>query len=127
MTEPLEPTRKQIDVSLDDLDRRISKNAKFEEIPKGVLGYIIFKWLLLITGVLLTLLVTYGIATYPQFAHYKSLATSKNNALSLYAAAQAQWSNNIKGFGETFLITPIIPLIGTVLGYIFGRHEQSEK
>jgi hypothetical protein len=35
------------------------------------------------------------------------------------------WVQQIKDLGQLFLLTPVFPLIGTVIGYIFGVRKNS--
>lgn len=41
------------------------------------------------------------------------------------SAAQTDWLTSVKDLGQLFLITPVFPLIGAVIGYIFGVSRQA--
>jgi hypothetical protein len=37
---------------------------------------------------------------------------------------ELDWITSIKDLGQIFLLTPVFPLIGTVIGYMFGRQQE---
>jgi hypothetical protein len=113
------------EISLSDVDAGVPAGAQFDEIPRTVLGYLIFKWLLLLIGILLGLLTVYGVLSYPSISDARSLAGASGDAGVILQQAKAEWVSSIKDLGQIFLITPVLPLLGAVLGYIFGRHEQA--
>jgi hypothetical protein len=41
--------------------------------------------------------------------------------------ARAAWVTQLKDIGQIFLLTPIFPLLGAVIGYIFGRQERTAE
>lgn len=115
-----EPT----EISFEELERDVPSGAKFREMPRGVLGYRIFKWLLLLVAVLLALLTLYAYLTYPDLKDIQALAGRDGDAMNAYSQARSDWLSSVKDLGQIFIITPVLPLIGAVLGYIFGRNEQ---
>lgn len=124
MAEPLGAEPEPAEISLTQLDSEVPSGARFEEIPRGVLGYRIFKWLLLLVAVFIALLTVYGFLTYPKLADSRTLAGPNGDAVAAFRQARADWLSSVKDLGQIFLITPVLPLIGAVLGYIFGRNEQ---
>lgn len=93
------------------------------------LGYRIFKWLLALTVVMTACLVMYGWATYPSDADVATAvggqtatAEARTNA---YTQLLAEWQQQLKDLGQLFLLTPVFPLLGTVIGYIFGVRKNN--
>ena len=124
MSEPSGARLEAAEISIDELDNEVPPGARFKELPRGVLGYRIFKWLLLVVAVFIALLTLYGFLTYPKLAYSQTLAGPHGDAVAAFREARADWLTSVKDLGQMFLITPILPLIGAVLGYIFGRNEQ---
>jgi hypothetical protein len=81
------------------------------------IGYRIFKWLLLLTVTILAILVVFAALTFPRSVPDSVPVAERFNTLQ---AARTAWLNQVKDLGQIFLLTPIFPLMGAVLGYIFG-------
>lgn len=113
------------EISFDQVESDVPAGARFSELPRGVLGYKIFKWLLLLVGVLLFLLTMYAVFTYPSPSDARLLADDPAGAAVAYGQLKSDWLSSVKDLGQIFIITPVLPLIGAVLGYIFGKDEQS--
>jgi hypothetical protein len=77
--------------------------------PTQRLGYKIFLWLLGLIVVELALLLLYGAMTYP-----------RGNA---WDDNKATWLTSVKDLGQLFLLTPVFPLLGAVIGYMFGKQQ----
>lgn len=120
-----EPAARSHDqISLVDLEKNAVPNrAAFEIPPRRVVGLKIFKWLLWLVVGMIALLVLYGWATYPRIDEIRSLAGAGSDATAAYTKARADWVASVKDLGQLFLITPILPLLSAVLGYMFGRNE----
>ena len=78
------------------------------------LGYRIFKWLLVFAVLLLAVITIYGWLSYPD---------AQTTPLENYQALHDAWLTRLKDLGQLFLITPVFPLIGAVIGYIFGVRQ----
>ena len=114
-------------IDLSQLDTEVPKGARFEEIPRSVLGYRIFKWLFLLVTGLFVAVITYAVLTYPQEETILRLAGKETDLVSVYKQARADWLDSVKDLGQTFLLAPLLPLLTAVLGYIFGRDEQISR
>jgi len=79
--------------------------------PTQRLGYKIFLWLLALIATELVLLLMYGVLTYPRS--------------DVWDDNKAAWFTSIKDLGQLFLLTPLFPLLGAVIGYMFGRQQAS--
>jgi hypothetical protein len=96
------------------------------------LGFRIFKWLIVLSLLIVVILVTYAYKTYPNAdAILRSgeftPGTTFSQKLEVLAAERATWVSNIKDLGQLFLVAPIFSLIGTVIGYIFGVSRQTSE
>lgn len=111
-------------ISLADVEKNAVPNrAAFQIPPRRVVGLKIFKWLIWLVVGMTALLVLYGWATYPRIEEIRSLAGTGPEAIAAYSKARADWVASVKDLGQLFLITPILPLLSAVLGYMFGRNE----
>jgi hypothetical protein len=85
-------------------------------------GYKIFKWLYALVLIVMVPLLIYGVATFPNQADYVPDATNPPvTGWKNFADAKAAWAAQVKDLAQTFLLIPVLPLLGSVIGYIFGR------
>ena len=99
--------------------------AEGEGLP--YLGFRIFKWLIALTVFMLVLLVIYGWTTYPNRSDFfPKSSTGPTDPWKAYQDARDSWVTQIKDLGQLFVLTPLFPLMGAVIGYIFGK-ANSEK
>ena len=98
------------------------------------MGFRIFKWLLLLTTAFVVVLVILGFGTYPDRDIYLPAATPSSgesstpvtytsDQLKAWQGARDSWWGAMKDGLQLLLLTPIFPLIGAVIGYIFGRER----
>jgi hypothetical protein len=81
------------------------------------IGYRIFKWLLLLAGIVFLALVLFAVITFPTGVPNSVPVEQRFQVLQ---EARAAWLGQLKDLAQVFLLTPIFPLMGAVLGYIFG-------
>jgi hypothetical protein len=87
------------------------------------IGYRMFKWLLALTIVLVVGLSMYAWLTYPSPESVRRLLgeeTPSAERLQALRTLRGDWLASVKDLGQMFLLTPILPLLGAVAGYIFG-------
>jgi len=92
------------------------------------IGFRIFKWLLLLAIIGSIWIVVFAAFTYPDEASILQAfpANAATEAkLQAVRTARADWLTSVKDLGQLFLLTPIFPLIGAVIGYIFGVSRQA--
>ncbi|QGF22439.1 hypothetical protein [Raineyella fluvialis] len=95
-----------------------------EDCAKQI-GYKIFKWLLLLILLLVVLLVAYAYATFPLQVDYVEDATKATpEQWASLSKARAEWASALKDLAQTFLLAPVLPLLGTTIGYIFGNRRS---
>jgi len=107
-----------------ELSQKLSRDATMQ-LPW--IGFRMFKWLVALVFLLLIAVVVYGILTYPSQDDLLKLAEldrSKKRAAQIVASARDQWQRSVIELGVQFVITPIVPLLGAIAGYIFGVSRQ---
>lgn len=81
------------------------------------IGYRIFKWLLFLAVALLAMLLLYAWQTYPEIVDVPPGSTDPLVALE---RLRNDWLQQVKDLGQLFILTPVFPLLGAVIGYVFG-------
>lgn len=104
---PPPPTTQQAG---DETGGSIAENAA---VP--LLGYRIFRWLLL---VLLIFLISLGVFAWMTYPSGKGVDA---------ATLQVDWYERVRDARQSFIITPIFPLLAAVIGYIFGVRKGNKK
>jgi hypothetical protein len=105
-------------------DDTSGEGGQTQELGLPRLGYKVFKWLIVVVFVMLGLVAFFAWSTHPDPDRYlpkaaSTLATPEQ--AKAWGDAWTAWLMSIKELGQVFLLTPVFPLIGAVLGYIFGR------
>jgi hypothetical protein len=49
------------------------------------------------------------------------------NPADTWQQARSDWLTHVKDLGQLFLLTPVFPLMGAVIGYIFGDRRSQQK
>lgn len=120
-------------VDFDDLRKVDTAEIASEKAPGGEarpptlpeLGLTAFKWVILGIGVGMLLLSGFAVMTYPRLEEVERVA-GQTNALTTHGELVAAWFSRVKDMGQVFILTPLLPLLGLILGYIFGRAKPSE-
>ncbi|MGH8906820.1 MAG: hypothetical protein ACRD0K_09970 [Egibacteraceae bacterium] len=112
-----EPTP-TIQVSIEELLARAGGLAPAPPPPMQVIGWWVFRLLLAFIGLSFAALGVFAWLTYPSTAAAPP---------ALWQEARAQWFGQVKEMGQIFILTPLLPLLGAVLGYMFGRQEQKTE
>lgn len=114
------PTR----VAVEDLWKGRKTGSLREVPPLSRLGYQIFKWLIGLICAFVIVLCLFAVFTYPRLEDIRGLVPSGTDALGPWREMRAEWMTQFKDLGQLYLVTPILPLLGAVMGYIFGRHQS---
>jgi hypothetical protein len=105
--------------------------SKYPDAQLVWIGYRIFKWLLLLVAVVMVSLGAYAYVTYPTIGDIQTLLPSGRSGteiVTLTKEMREAWLSDVKDLAQNFLLTPIMPLLAAVVGYIFGRsHSVSAK
>ena len=97
----------------------------FPESESGAsrLGYRLFKWLLVLAFFLIAGLMGYAWWTYPTTADASALLPASADLAERLDAVRdlrRDWLQQVKDLGQMFVLTPVLPLIAAVVGYLFG-------
>ncbi|HJT91750.1 MAG TPA: hypothetical protein VJ777_07370 [Mycobacterium sp.] len=87
------------------------------------IGLYLFQLLAALVALSLVCLVLYGWLTFPRLGEVrKALGPNADvDGLRSWQEMRGQWSSDLKDLAQLFVVTPLLPLLGTVIGYIFGR------
>jgi hypothetical protein len=95
------------------------------------IGFRIFKWLLALILLFSGLLVAYAYMTFPlDIESINELLgddAAPEDVIAAWRSARERWVSDIKDLGQLFLLTPVFPLLGAVIGYIFGRTAKEPE
>ena len=124
-----EPTAGSSDeVSIQEIEQETGVTEEPTLPPLARVGYKIFLWLLLLILLLALLLMIYAWWTYPRLGDVVALVAEQPDVdpLQAWRDTRAEWVTQFKDLGQLFLVSPVIPLLGAVLGYIFGRQQAGQ-
>lgn len=116
-------------VTVDQIEEATGLAGSEPQVPPlAQLGYKIFRYLLLLIAFVGVLLVVYALTTYPSQDEIQEIIGNAEGveALQAWRETRAEWVDQFKDLGQLFLVTPIVPLLGAVLGYIFGRQQAGQ-
>ncbi len=111
-------------------------------------GRSILIWLVPFVGLALLIFTVFSFWTYPQFSDFKDLrgcpttasASAEEpsdsvactqeqlpgpEALELWSQARAEWVTQTKDLGQIFIVSSLLPLLATAIGYMVGRNEPT--
>jgi hypothetical protein len=126
------PTPGSRDAQQQQRERQSAWNGAFSfpenEGGTSRLGYRIFKWLLFLGFFLLSGLMGYAWWTYPttnDATQLLPLGATLTDRLNAVQELRRDWLQQVKDLGQVFVLTPVFPLIGTVVGYLFGVRRSA--
>jgi hypothetical protein len=133
-------------ISIEELLARAGGLAPASPPPLEVIGWWAFRLLLAFIGLSFLALAVFAWQTYPSLEYFdqtRMVAGQSSSItqptmelmnapgdntnlapLAMWQEAREQWFAQIKDLGQVFILTPLLPLLGAVLGYIFGREKQ---
>jgi hypothetical protein len=86
----------------------------------GVLGFVILSGLILLTII--------GFRTYPTASDMKALLPGQSTGTAMFDAwksARSDWLTSLTTLAQTFVFGSLLPILGTVVGYIVGTRSES--
>lgn len=108
---------------------RRAARADITEIPYSRLGFRIFLAVLALAGVMVLAIAAYAALTYPRLADVQRLLGSEAtglDALKSWRETRAEWATQVASAGQLFLFGSVLPLLGTVVGYLLGE-KRAER
>jgi hypothetical protein len=106
-----------------------------EADPKGLgvrepslrtIGRTIAGWIIILITVILGLVSLFAWFTYPHI-HDMAGITEAGRELESYREYQMAWFGQIKDLLQLLVVSLLVPLFSTVVGYIFGRQMEARS
>jgi len=77
--------------------------------------------------IVLVLIAIFAWQTFPDFAQLKELQPDGAKAAELYRSEREQWFTQIKDLLQLLVVSLLVPVLSTVIGYIFGRQAEASQ
>lgn len=106
-----------------------------EADPKGqgvrepslrTIGRTIAGWIIILIIVILALVSLFAWFTYPRVRDVAGLVEAERQ-LEAYREYQMAWFSQIKDLLQLLVVSLLVPLFSTVVGYIFGRQMEAKS
>jgi hypothetical protein len=112
-------------IDLDGVASKLGVDAQVLEAQRIQGGFALAKWMLGFVGLVLTLIAVYAALTYPDPAMTKELVPDSSKRLAAYQDLREDWFTDVKDLLQLLVVSLLIPLLATLVGYIFGRQLES--
>jgi hypothetical protein len=109
-------------VGLDEIAAAETAGGKVSHKTLPEIGLDAFRAILLFSAFMVLLLGVFAWVTYPDMAALERLVAT-DAVMPTYQQLQAEWFSRLKDLGQLYVLTPLLPLLAVVLGYIFGRRS----
>jgi hypothetical protein len=113
------PTKTLDGIAREQLPREGGANEV--EIKKLTIGGNVLIGLLVLILAILILVALYAAFTKPEIQDAKDLAP--NNMAATYKEQRTAWFTEIKDLLQLLVVSLTVPLLATLVGYLFGRQE----
>jgi hypothetical protein len=107
------------------LDADLAKDHVNADLAK--LGLFIIYSLLGLIAIVLILVAADGAFTYPSEADVARATPDPTKLFDNLALARSTWFSQIKDLLELLVVSLLVPLVATVIGYVFGRRSDAGK
>jgi ABC-type Na+ efflux pump permease subunit len=129
------PRDDQDQISLERVAEQQALSADLEPLPRARLlaGKHLAAGLLLLTAVVLVLIAIFAMLTYPSAAETRELAPackaiqSGCDLLDAQDQRVATWFGNVKDLVQLLVVSLLIPLLATLIGYMFGGQIERDR
>lgn len=113
------------EVTVDSIYRGRGGRSKVKQLSERArLGWRIFLSVLLLALALVVALVVLALASYPYSENFRDADGVMTEAqLQVWIDARAEWLRQVTNMGQVFLFTSIVPLLGTIAGYLLGERS----
>jgi hypothetical protein len=96
--------------------------------PLVIIGWRAFLVLVAFIGVSYVVMAVFAWSIYPQLSTFGIEVNAPGlcapGTVARWQDTHEQWLATIKELGQLFIVTPLLPLLGAVLGYVFGRERR---
>lgn len=99
--------------------------AQITEITHRQLGLKIFKLVAALTVLMVIVVVLFGAFTYPRPTEVADLTSglAGDTRLATYREIHSDWVQQMTTLGQLFLFGSLVPLLGTIAGYVLGQRS----
>lgn len=125
---PAATTSRPIDLA--DITRSTNLDrSRVDDIPRTRLGLAVFRTVVgLVAGVGVALSI-YAVVSYPSVADVRALLgpdATGAATLTAWREIRAEWVQQMRDIAQLALFGSLIPLLGTIIGYMLGRQDRGE-
>jgi hypothetical protein len=121
----------------DRYDSEIREGELYEDRKQKIrlsayqtLGWRIFLVIVVLAVLMTASLVAWAILTYPSIGDVAQLAGQQSTGedrLQLWREAKAEWVQQLISVAQMALFGSLIPLLGTIAGYLLGQRSANEE
>jgi hypothetical protein len=108
-------------VGLDEVDKTVPTAG---EPSLRLIGFNLAMWLLILIGVVIAGIGVFAWVTYPSPESVAGIVKDNAKAFDDYQQARAAWFTEVKDLVQLLVVSLLVPLLATIIGYIFGRQEH---
>jgi hypothetical protein len=112
-------------VSIQGLDAELEREHVGADLAK--VGLQIVYWLVGLIGVVLVLVTLEAALTYPSASDISSLSADRTKSFDNLQQARTAWFGQVKDLLQLMLVSLLVPLLSSVIGYIFGRRSGGHR
>lgn len=110
-------------VKLDEVDRVVGSAP---EPSQQWIGFQLSIWILALIAAVLIGIGAFGLLTYPSIDQISNAVKDNTKAFEDYQQARAAWFSEVKDLIQLIVVSLLVPLLASVIGYVFGRREQPQ-
>lgn len=105
------------------------RRAKLDLKPTHKLGKELVQWFLIGIALTIGLILVWAVSTYPGIDDVRELTALSPGAENIDAAdtlreLRSEWLDSVTRISQTFVFGSLLPVVTTVIGYIFGRQDE---
>jgi ABC-type Na+ efflux pump permease subunit len=125
----------RIGISLERIAERDALSADLQPLPRErlLVGKYLAGGLLALTALVLVLIAIFAACTYPSAAETRTLAPTCKveqtgcDLLENQDQRLATWFGNVKDLVQLLVVSLLIPLLATLIGYMFGGQIERDR
>lgn len=118
---------RQSPVALEALERSAFERDGLREVPQREAGLMITWFLIGLVALVLILIAAYAAMTRPTVDDALTLVPQADDRYQAYRELRSSWFSEIKDLVQLTVVSLLIPLVSTVIGYTLGRNELQKQ
>lgn len=91
------------------------------ERVRTLVGFRLARYVFFLIVLALIFVAVFAVVTYPDLAQIQDASGDQGNGLAAYAELRKEWFSNLKDLIQLLLVSMLVPVLSTLIGYIFGR------